>query len=143
MIKYFSKLCEVIMDYSRHEQRKFAMQIIYTYDQNKLTFEDACDQVFANFAVSSEAISLASDTIKNLEKIDSLIESKLKNYHFDRLNAVDKAILRLCVSELLNKTAKAVAINEALELTEEFSDNGDKKAVHFNNAVLDNIAKEL
>lgn len=131
------------MDYSRHEQRKFAMQIIYTYDQNKLTFKEASKQVFDNYEVSIEAEKLAKEAIDNLEKIDSLIESKLKNYHLDRLNAVDKAILRLCVSELLNKTAKAVAINEALELTEEFSDAGDKKAVHFNNAVLDNIAKEL
>ncbi len=131
------------MDYSRHEQRKFAMQIIYTYDQNKLSFEEASKQVFDNYEVSYEAETLARNTIDNLEKIDSLIESKLKNYHLDRLNAVDKAILRLCVSELLNKTAKAIAINEALELTEEFSDSGDKKAVHFNNAVLDNIAKEL
>ncbi len=131
------------MDYSRHEQRKFAMQIIYTYDQNKLTFKEASKQVFDNYEVSIEAEKLAKEAIDNLEKIDSLIESKLKNYHLDRLNAVDKAILRLCVSELLNKTAKAVAINEALELTEEFSDVGDKKAVHFNNAVLDNIAKEL
>jgi len=131
------------MDYSRHEQRKFAMQIIYTYDQNKLSFEEASNQVFANFEISKEAEQLALSAINNIEKIDSLIEARLKNYHLDRLNAVDKAILRLCVSELLDGTAKAVAINEALELTEEFSDSGDKKAVHFNNAVLDNIAKEL
>lgn len=131
------------MNYTRHEQRKFAMQILYAIDQNNVSFEIACAQVFDNFEVSEEAKSLAKDAYNNLEKIDSLIEKNLKNYHLNRLNAVDKAILRLATSELLSKTAPAIAINEALLLTEEFSDSGDKKARHFNNAVLDSISKEI
>jgi len=39
--------------------------------------------------------------------------------------------------------AKAVVINEALELTKEYTDTGDKKAVRFNNKLLDKIANKI
>ena len=131
------------MNYTRHEQRKFAMQILYTYEQGSISLEEAVRQVFDNFEKSDEAVALVNNVMENKDKIDSLIESKLKNYHMSRLNAVDRAILRLSVGEMLNATPKGVAINEALELTREFSDSGDNKAVHFNNAVLDAVSKEI
>lgn len=39
--------------------------------------------------------------------------------------------------------AKAVVINESLELTKEYTDTGDKKAVRFNNKLLDKIANKI
>ena len=62
----------------------------------------------------------------------------------DRLNLVDKAIIRLATAELLDgSTPRKIIINEALEITKEFSDQGDHKAVSFNNRLLDNICKSL
>ena len=79
-----------------------------------------------------------------LDVIDEIIENHLTNYHLNRLNSVDRAILRLATAEMIeNKNPDNVIINEALELTREFSDSGDNKAVHFNNSVLDNIRKDL
>ena len=56
---------------------------------------------------------------------------------------VDKAIIRLAVAEMLSGTDKKVAINEALEITKEFSDQGDHKATSFNNKLLDTISKNI
>lgn len=170
------------MSYSRHEIRKFAMQVLYLLDQNKVSVEldkkvelkrarekaeeqglefnpdtykyqgkyetlslaEVIEQVFDNFEKSDEAIVMVNYATINLDKIDVLLESSLTNYSLDRLNLVDKAILRLAVSELLNKKVpNEVIINEALELTKEFSDSGDNKAVRFNNKVLDTVLKKL
>jgi N utilization substance protein B len=80
----------------------------------------------------------------NLEKIDEIIEKSLVNYSLSRLNKVDKAIIRLATAEMLDgKTPKKVIINEALEITKEYSDQGDHKATSFNNRLLENISKNL
>jgi N utilization substance protein B len=168
--------------YTRHEVRKFAMQILYMIDQNevareenrlqqlrlareaakeekrvfiesdveikeeveRLTLASAVEQVFDNFEKSDDAIGLANYVTLNIERINNLITKSLTNYTLDRLNSVDKAILRLATGEMLqNVTPREVVINEALELTREFSDSGDNKAVRFNNKVLDNIKNNL
>jgi N utilization substance protein B len=100
--------------------------------------------VFDNFEKSDDAIGLANYVTLNIERINNLIAKSLTNYTLDRLNSVDKAILRLATGEMLqNVTPREVVINEALELTREFSDSGDNKAVRFNNKVLDNIKNNL
>ena len=131
------------MKYTRHQSRQFAIQILYTYEQNNISLQNAIDQVFANYELSTDAVEFANYAILNQEKIDELISSNLTNYRLDRLNSVDRAILRLATSELLYGSPATVVINEALDLTREFSDTGDNKAVHFNNALSDNINKSL
>ena len=60
------------------------------------------------------------------------------------LNYVDRAIIRLAVSELLDgDLAKDIIINEALELTKEYSNLDDDKQVKFNNRLLDNISQGM
>ena len=85
-----------------------------------------------------------NDIFQNHEKIDSIISSTLQNYSLERLNYVDRAIVRLAVSELLEaKLAKDIIINEALELTKEYSNLDDEKQVKFNNRLLDNICQGM
>ena len=79
----------------------------------------------------------------NEEKIDNIISECLVNYTIERLNQVDKAIVRLATAELLAGTARNIVINEALEITKEYSDQGDGKAVKFNNKLLDSIANRI
>ncbi len=120
-----------------HEARIEAMKILYTLDmtnaleeKNVLTEDD-------------KAKEFALNTIKDIKKIDFVISVCLQNYTINRLNLVDKAIIRLATAELMNGTDKKVVINEALELTKEYSDQGDHKAVAFNNRLLDNISVRM
>ena len=119
-----------------------AMQILYTMDFNQMDIDTAIA-----FSMEEEqdelAIKLARTCEANLEKIDDIIRQALEHYTIDRLNLVDKAIIRLAVSEMLGKEPREVIINEALEITKLYSDQGDHKATSFNNRLLDNINKML
>ena len=121
-----------------HDARVLAMQILYTADLNSNTI----DEVLLSYNdVDPKASEFVNLVTTNLEKIDFVISVCLKNYTINRLNLVDKAIVRLATAELIEgKTDKRIVINEAIELTKEFSDQGDHKAASFNNRLLDNIS---
>ena len=121
-----------------HDAGAQAMQILYTSDLNATKVEVVLTSYDEGDLKAKEFVDLV---INNLEKIDFIISVCLKNYTINRLNLVDKAIVRLATAELIEgKTDKRIIINEAIELTKEFSDQGDHKAASFNNRLLDNIS---
>ncbi|MDE6413927.1 MAG: hypothetical protein K2K48_00775 [Anaeroplasmataceae bacterium] len=125
----------------KRDARIKAMQILYTCDfqgieiDKVLEMEEEYDEL---------GIALARYCYTNMARVDDLISNTLEYYTIDRLNLVDKAIIRLAVSEMLEgKEPRQVIINEALEITKLYTDLGDHKAVSFNNRLLDNINKKL
>lgn len=126
----------------RREARIKAMQILYTIDFNQINIEQAINTVMED-NIDPYAVELVKKCVERLNEVDQIIESALKNYTLNRLNLVDKAIVRLAVSEMFGNEPREVIINEALEITKEFSDQGDHKAISFNNRLLDNINKSL
>ena len=78
--------------------------------------------------------------ISNKAKIDTQIHAIVENYKPERIDPVDRAILRLGTAEILYKdeTPTPVAINEAIEIAQIFSSSDSSK---FINGVLDKIAK--
>jgi len=102
------------------------------------------DILETEFTIDAFYYTTLEGVIKNITKIDSLISENLEGWNLTRLNKVDKAILRLAVYELLEKSApKKIIINEAIELSKNFTDLGDKKSPNFNNRLLDKIANQL
>ncbi|MGI5065463.1 transcription antitermination factor NusB [Treponema putidum] len=77
-------------------------------------------------------------TIENITEIDRVIQENLDNWVIDRLNSVDKAILRLSVYSLLYQkdTPSPIVIDEAINLAKDF---GTDDSYKFVNAVLDSI----
>jgi N utilization substance protein B len=69
-----------------------------------------------------------------------VIASAAEHWRLDRMNVVDRLILRLATYELLHEpeTPASVVINEALELARSFSSD---EAVPFVNGVLDAISR--
>lgn len=128
---------------TRREARELAMQIMFASDFNKVTIEEAANDVLGDSADTKEVLEILDFYKENAPKIDELIVSSLVNYTIDRLNLTDKAIIRLATSELLGDLPKKIIINEALEITKKYSDAGDHKAVGFNNKLLDRIALKL
>ena len=126
----------------RREARIKAMQILYTIDFNQINIEQAINTVMED-NIDPYAVELVKKCVERLNEVDQIIESALKNYTLNRLNLVDKALVRLAVSEMFGNEPREVIINEALEITKEFSDQGDHKAISFNNRLLDNINKSL
>lgn len=77
-------------------------------------------------------------TIENISQIDKIISENLNNWIIERLNSVDKAILRLSVYSLLYQkdTPAPIVIDEAINLAKDF---GTDDSYKFVNAVLDSI----
>lgn len=127
---------------TRRDARVLCMQILYNADLNEISIDESKNNIVEE--EDELAFSFLELVENNLEKIDEIIEKSLVNYSLSRLNKVDKAIIRLATAEMLDgKTPKKVIINEALEITKEYSDQGDHKATSFNNRLLENISKNL
>ncbi len=150
--------CGVIMEETKLNLRSIAriqaMKILYISDFNGVSVEIGLamaekglldnDALNNQKEISEDAKHLLKFTDDNLEKIDEIISKTLVNYTINRLNLVDKSIIRIATAELLEgKLDKRIIINEALEITKLYTDQGDHKAVAFNNRLLDNISKNI
>ncbi len=121
---------------SRRELREEIIKQLYTIDINK-EFLDV-DSEYEYVVESVEGV------ISSLHKVNEIIINNLVNWRINRLSYVDRAIIRFAVYELYyTDTPYEIIINEALNLTRKFTDEGDSKQVSFTNKVLDNIKKYL
>ncbi len=115
---------------NRREHREAAVILLYTLEIGGDYEKDNVDsEVFANI----------SELISHTDEIEDILNKSLVNWKLDRLNLVDKAILKYAVYEMKYLSSPyEIAINEALELTKKYSDI-DGKQVPFNNKVLDKV----
>src|ERR1700756_1318783 len=68
------------------------------------------------------ANQLFEGAAKDVAALDDLIGKHCENWRFERLAAIDRAILRLAIHELQSsKTPHKVIINEAVDLAKKFS----------------------
>ncbi len=78
--------------------------------------------------------------LQNKDRIDSALAAVVDNYSPERIDPVDRAILRLATYEILHAALPhKVAINEAIELAKRFGTSDSKRFV---NGVLDRIARQ-
>ena len=127
----------------KRSYRVMAMQILYSMDMNNASYQEALEFVNKEL-VTEEVTNLVKYVSDNLAKIDEIITRSLTNYTINRLNSVDKAIIRVSTAELLiGKLDKRIIIDEALEITKLFSDEGNHKAVAFNNRLLQSISDNI
>ena len=119
-------------------------QVLFQDDLNPGSFEQFGQQYLEEELPEHEQILLFARTLLNdyhahQEEIDDRISQVAKNWAFGRINATDRNILRLAVSELLyQETPKAVVIHEAMELAGQF---GTKDSPAFVNGILDQIGE--
>jgi N utilization substance protein B len=86
------------------------------------------------------ANELFEGTLRHLKELDGLIAQHCQNWKAERVAAIDRAILRLSIHELLSaKYHHRVIINEAVELAKKFSAD---EAGSFINGMLDSISKQ-
>ena len=80
--------------------------------------------------------------IANKKKIDEMIHSVVENYVPERIDPVDRAILRLGAAEIMfeKDIPDAVAINEAVDISQKFATTDSSK---FINGILDKISKTV
>ena len=129
---------------NRSRARLVVFQVLFQEDLNPGYFEQFGQQYLEEELPDHEQILLFARTLLNdyrthQKEIDEHISQVAKNWAFTRINATDRNILRLAVSELLyQKTPRAVVIHEALELAGQF---GTKDSTAFVNGILDQIGE--
>lgn len=83
--------------------------------------------------------ALVDAVLAGKEEIDAKLGAIVENYAPERIDPVDRAVLRLGVYELLKtETPHKVVINEAIEIAKRFGTTDSKRFV---NGMLDAIAK--
>lgn len=125
---------------TRSELRKKIMTILYqinVYINNKIDY-DVESVIKESLEIDNEFVrDSVYGVITYQNEIDALANNHLNNWTIDRLGYTDQAILRLGIYELIyTETPEVVAINEAIELAKDYSDDEVRKMI---NGVLDKV----
>lgn len=135
----------------RHQAREAALQMLYQWEIGRLSMFEVRQTFWTHAAERGEALreelrgfatALADGVAGNVGALDPIISEAAEHWRLERMNVMDRLILRLAVYEFLHEpaTPAKVIINEALELARSFS--GDE-AVRFINGILDAIRRKL
>ncbi len=125
---------------ARSKARKRALDVLYAaeardIDALRLLEERAADAEAVPMGAYAE--SLVHGVVAHLDRIDSLIAQHSIDWSIDRMPAVDRAILRIAVFELVYGDVDApVAVDEAVELAKSLSTD---ESPRFINGVLAQI----
>jgi len=84
---------------------------------------------------------LVLGVLEHGQEIDQLITKYSENWRLDRINIIDRAILRMATFELFycEDIPPKVTLNEAIELGKRF---GSEESGSFINGILDRIQSE-
>lgn len=92
------------------------------------------------FELRKRSDELVDDVLAQKESIDATLAAVVDNFAPERIDPVDRAILRLATQEILSgKVPAKVAINEAIEIAKRFGTTDSRRFV---NGVLDRIASQ-
>lgn len=85
------------------------------------------------------ADEIVDAVLANKETIDGTLSSVVENFSPERIDPVDRAILRLATYEIIRAgTPPKVAINEGIELAKKFGTSDSRRFV---NGILDQVSK--
>ena len=124
---------------ARSKARKRALDILYQSDirSDELAVTLAAEAKRAASEPAREASwlyarEIVDGVIDNQDAIDEQIVTHARDWKLERMPAVDRAILRIGVWEILynDEVPTAVAIDEAVELAKEFSTDDSGSFVH-------------
>ena len=114
---------------------------IKCFDDFKAINEDEISTYDVDIQFYQELLNLVNE---NIDDIDSILKDSLVNWSFNRLAYIDRAILRVATAEMLYTiTPKEIIIDEALNITRDYSETDDYLTVKFNNKVLDTVKEKI
>lgn len=129
---------------SRRLARETALQVLYQVDVTGETEE--IDKILHNwaseFALTDKSLEFAKrlveGTIEKKKEIDEKIAVTAREWALDRMNTVDRNLMRLAIFEMMYDpdTPQKVTLNEAIEIAKRFG--GDDSA-KFINGILDKL----
>jgi N utilization substance protein B len=134
---------------TRHHAREAALQMLYQWEVGRASMDEVLQTFWLHERpellsdeLRSFATALATGVTETVGNIDPVIADAAEHWRLERMNVLDRLILRAAIYEFLHEpdTPARVIINEALELSRTFS--GDD-SVRFVNGVLDAVRRRL
>ncbi|HLX89030.1 MAG TPA: transcription antitermination factor NusB [Acidimicrobiales bacterium] len=124
----------------RHQARERALGLLYEAEAKHLDPAALVDDL--PVAPDPYAERLVRGVARLGERIDGLLAGSAVGWELARMPAVDRAVLRMAVFELLDEldVPVAVVIDEAVELVKQYSTDDSGRFV---NGVLSTIAAEV
>ena len=115
---------------ARTKARKRAVDAIFAADLRKVSPDDLLNQTAKltkdrqnQDEIFDYARQIVAGIIENHGDIDDLIETYAQDWSIDRMPALDRAIVRVAIWEIVynDEVPNPVAIDEAVELAKEYS----------------------
>ncbi len=136
---------------NRHLSRSIVLQSLFEWDflgKDNLEYKEIFARNSKEFAPGAGDLpfmnTLMNGVMERRKDIDLIIEKAAPDWPIDKINVIDRNILRLGLYELLfsdrTQVPPKVAINEAIELSKTF---GGETSSKFVNGVLGAVYKEL
>lgn len=125
--------------------REAVFQMLYSFDIGHGGEDDMIDLIMQELAITKktakEAFLRTQKIREKLPEIDAMISKTSISYTFERIQSVERNILRLGLYELFfdNIIPSKVALAEALRLARKF---GTRESASFVNAILDALYKQ-
>ena len=117
-------------DRGRHQARKRAVDLLFEAEARRLTpaevaqaRNELAEKQSDVSPLNPYTVTVARGVTEHAAHVDDLISAHLQGWTLDRLPAVDRAILRVAVWELLHAedVPEPVAVDEAVELAKQLS----------------------
>jgi len=130
----------------RRKSREFALKVLYQLNITKQDATTALTQFQENFLPNGEADDflkrLVLGVTEHCPELDRLIERYSENWRLDRINLIERNLLRMALFELLycEEIPPKVTINEAIDLGKRY---GSEESGSFINGLLDRIQNEV
>jgi N utilization substance protein B len=121
------------------------MQMLFQWDMSQQDFAKLESKFWKSAKAADKTRAFANKLFEGAAKdataLDATIVKHADNWRFERLAAIDRAILRLAIHEMNGKdTPPKVVLNEAVELAKKFS---SEESGSFVNGILDAVHKSL
>jgi len=128
---------------TRHQVRETIVGLLYASDIGNDGIDKFADELFEEKKIRNNQLEFARELYSgikiNLESVDEVINTYLKEWNLSEIGNIERAILRLATYEILHSELDdAVIINEAIELAKKLCNDTSPK---FINGVLDAIMK--
>jgi N utilization substance protein B len=130
----------------RSKSRECALQVLFQLNITKQEPITALSQFQEYFSRKGEvddfAARLVLGVLEHRRELDRLIEQYSENWRLDRINIIERNILRMALFELLycEEIPPKVSINEAIDLGKRY---GSEDSGSFINGILDRIQSEI
>lgn len=132
------------MSIPKQKFREIILQLLYSYDMAEPEEGEVVSIIMETLAVSKKTVREAFIRMRLIlekrDEIDKLIEASSLSYSLERIQRIERNIIRLGAFELLydDEIPPKVAISEAMRLARKFS---TPEAASFVNALLDTFYK--